>query len=99
MLYRLQRKAYKCQGAPLLLSVGAGSAGAVVANRLSEDQEVSVLLIEAGGSELENDNFRVPIYASSVQRTKADWEYFTAPQKNAQLGMNEQVLILTVLYI
>jgi len=72
-------------------TVGSGSSGAVIANRLSEDPEVSVLLIEAGGSELDDDNFRIPLHASIPQKTKADWTYYTVPQHNSHLGMNNQV--------
>jgi len=71
--------------------VGSGSSGAVIANRLSEDPEVSVLLIEAGGSELDDDNFRIPLHASIPQKPKADWTYYTVPQHNSHLGMNNQV--------
>ena len=71
--------------------VGSGSSGAVIANRLSEDPEVSVLLIEAGGSELDDDNFRIPLNALITLKTKADWTYYTVPQHNSHLGMNNQV--------
>lgn len=70
--------------------VGAGSAGAVIASRLSEDPNVNILLVEAGGSELESDTFRVPLKASLAQKTKHDWAYYTVPQKHSQKGMNEQ---------
>jgi choline dehydrogenase-like flavoprotein len=77
-----------------LLLVGAGSAGSIIANRLSEDEDVNVLLIEAGGSELSNDNIRVPLYAASLQMSNEDWAYYTVPQKHSQWAMNEQVLII-----
>ena len=77
-----------------LLQVGAGSAGSVIANRLTEDADVNVLLIEAGGSELSNDNIRVPLYAASLQMSNEDWGYYTVPQKHSQQAMNEQVLII-----
>ncbi|CAG2190384.1 unnamed protein product [Mytilus edulis] len=61
--------------------VGSGSAGAVIANRLSEDSDVSVLLLETGGSELNNDNIRVPLKVGSLQMSNEDWAYYTVPQK------------------
>lgn len=63
----------------------------MIGNILSEDPAVSVLLIEAGGSELDDDNFRIPLHASIPQKTKSDWTYYTVPQKNSHLSMNNQV--------
>jgi len=77
-----------------LLKVGAGSAGSVIANRLTEDEDVNVLLIEAGGSELNNDNIRIPLHAASLQMSNEDWAYYTVPQKHSQWAMNEQVFII-----
>lgn len=57
--------------------VGAGSAGAVIANRLSEVERWRVLLLEAGGDETEISE--VPIMAAYVQLTKLDWQYKTEP--------------------
>jgi choline dehydrogenase len=56
-----------------LLSVGAGSSGAVVANRRSEDPATSVLLVEAGGSELGILEFEIPAGFIDLQRTEYDW--------------------------
>ncbi|KAK8736014.1 hypothetical protein OTU49_005174, partial [Cherax quadricarinatus] len=65
--------------------VGAGSAGAVVANRLSEDPAFSVLLLEAGGDETEISD--VPALAGYLQLSKMDWIYKTEPQESACLAM------------
>lgn len=59
--------------------VGAGSAGAVVAARLSEDPGVSVALVEAGGSD-RAPVFRVPSLWPYQQVTNSDWDYDTEPE-------------------
>ncbi|KAG8222605.1 hypothetical protein J437_LFUL002598, partial [Ladona fulva] len=68
--------------------VGAGSAGAVVANRLSEVSDWNILLLEAGGDETEISD--VPVLAAYLQLSKLDWQYKTEPQDNACLGMKDQ---------
>ena len=70
--------------------VGAGSAGSVVASRLSEDKDKKVLLIEAGGHYDENPMLHVPYYFFNLQHTEHDWEYYTEPQKVSCLGLKEE---------
>jgi choline dehydrogenase len=62
--------------------VGAGSAGCLLANRLSADPGVSVLLVEAGGPD---DWFwiRVPVgYLYTIGNPRTDWCYKTAPDEH-----------------
>jgi choline dehydrogenase len=59
--------------------VGAGSAGCVLAARLSEDPDVSVLLLEAGPPDT-NQNIHVPLGYLQLAGTEIDWGYFTAPE-------------------
>ncbi|XP_062616581.1 uncharacterized protein LOC134278281 [Saccostrea cucullata] len=61
--------------------VGAGTAGCVLANRLSEDLGSSVLIVEAGGSEDEHEMMKVPSMARVLQTTKHDWNFRTVQQK------------------
>ena len=60
--------------------VGAGSAGAVVAARLSESAGNKVLLIEAGGSH-KHMNVQVPAAFSKQFKTKLDWAYYSEPEQ------------------
>nr|XP_013189587.1 unnamed protein product [Amyelois transitella] len=65
--------------------VGAGSAGAVVASRLSEIGHWKVLLLEAGGHETEISD--VPLLAGYLQLSKLDWKYKTEPSGTSCLAM------------
>jgi choline dehydrogenase len=59
--------------------VGAGSAGCVLANRLSEDPSVRVLLVEAGGRD-RHPNIKIPAAFAKQFRTKLDWDLATEPE-------------------
>lgn len=61
--------------------VGAGSAGCVLAARLSEDPGVRVLLLEAGGPD-DRREIQIPAAFSKIFKTPLDWNYSTEPQVN-----------------
>ncbi|KAK0052908.1 glucose dehydrogenase [FAD quinone] [Biomphalaria pfeifferi] len=67
--------------------VGSGSAGSVVASRLSEDPDKTVLLLEAGESDWEVDNIYTPGLATANWRSVNDWEYYSEPQNGTLTGM------------
>src|SRR5207302_2695463 len=56
--------------------VGAGSAGCVLANRLTEDPDARVLLLEAGPPD-DNDLVHIPAAFGSLYRTDQDWDHST----------------------
>ena len=61
--------------------VGAGSAGCVMANRLSEDPDASVLLLEAGGKD-DNIWIHIPVgYIKTMQDPGVNWLFETEPEE------------------
>uniref|UniRef100_A0A0C9QZZ1 Gld_26 protein n=1 Tax=Fopius arisanus TaxID=64838 RepID=A0A0C9QZZ1_9HYME len=66
--------------------VGAGPGGSPVANRLSENENWRILLLEAG--EPEGILQQIPLLSSL--NTKYDWQYTYEPQKNACLGIKDR---------
>jgi choline dehydrogenase len=69
--------------------VGAGSAGCVLANRLSEDPSMRVLLIEAGGKD-RSPNIKIPAAFPNQFHTKLDWDFVTEPEPRVD---NRQLFI------
>ena len=59
--------------------IGAGSAGCVLANRLTADPHCRVLLHEAGGPDKQQE-IHIPAAFNKLFKTEVDWDYTTAPQ-------------------
>src|SRR5580704_7694206 len=59
--------------------VGAGSAGCVLAARLTDDPSARVLLLEAGGADTAKE-VHIPAAFSKLYKTGVDWNYSTEPE-------------------
>lgn len=60
--------------------VGGGTAGLVVAARLSEDPNVNVLVLEAGDNHLSDPKVRMPAGWPALLGSECDWSFGTTPQ-------------------
>jgi choline dehydrogenase len=69
--------------------VGAGSAGCVVAGRLTEDSDVSVALVEAGGLDTAEE-IRLPVTWSELFKGPFDWDLDSEPEP----GLNRRRIYL-----
>lgn len=61
--------------------IGTGTAGCVLANRLTEDANTTVLAIEAGHSDLKQLFSRIPAGFGRLLGTAADWAFHTAKER------------------
>jgi choline dehydrogenase-like flavoprotein len=60
--------------------LGGGTAGLVIASRLSEDPGISVAVVEAGDFERNNPNVTNATTIGLGKNTRIDWQYDTVPQ-------------------
>ena len=74
--------------------VGAGTAGCVLANRLTEDPNTTVLLLEAGPLDTKF-GLRIPLAQRAHFHSDVDWQYKTVPQKNGYMASKEHVATWT----
>ncbi|KAK0226303.1 aryl-alcohol-oxidase from pleurotus Eryingii [Armillaria fumosa] len=75
--------------------IGAGTAGSVLSARLSENPDVKILAVEAGGSNEGIVETMAPFLGVSLSNTLVDWNYTTVPQE----GYNNRTLGLTRGYV
>ncbi|KAF9448639.1 GMC oxidoreductase [Macrolepiota fuliginosa MF-IS2] len=69
--------------------IGGGTAGSVVAARLGENPRLQILVIEAGPSNEEIFDTRVPGLWPTLAQTRVDWNYTTTAQKGINGGVVE----------
>lgn len=62
-----------------------------MATRLSEDPNVSVLLVEAGGEEDKPHYTHIPGAAPFLQQSEVDWQFLTVPQTKCCNGLSDKV--------
>ena len=60
--------------------IGGGTSGLVVANRLTEDPNTNVLVVEAGQNYLEDPRVQTPALYTTLFGTDAHWNFETPPQ-------------------
>ena len=73
----------------MFILVGGGTAGSVLAARLSEIGDWKILLLEAGGEQ--SSKVKVPWFHLWLINTPHDWKYVTEPQTNALWAFDQQV--------
>ena len=62
-----------------IIIVGAGTAGCVLASRLSEDLHLEVLLLEAGHDGNDDPRIKIPGLIASLMGSDVDWDFASEP--------------------
>ncbi|KAI1773042.1 putative GMC oxidoreductase [Hypoxylon cercidicola] len=65
---------------PDYIIIGGGTSGLVVANRLSENPDVKVLVLEAGKDLSEDPRANIPALWTTLMGSESDWQYKSVPQ-------------------
>jgi choline dehydrogenase-like flavoprotein len=60
--------------------IGGGTAGLVVANRLTENAKIKVLVLEAGDNRIADPRVKSPALFGTLLGSEADWGFKTQPQ-------------------
>ncbi|KAH7320746.1 hypothetical protein B0I35DRAFT_477300 [Stachybotrys elegans] len=71
---------------------GGGTAGLVVANRLSENPNHTVLVLEAGPDLINDSRVQTPAFYTTLMGSEADWAFVTVPQtelENRTVSLNQ----------
>lgn len=78
------------------ITVGSGSAGTVLAARLSENPDHKVLLVEAGESDRERKEtpyIDIPALYPLLVNSSVDWGYYSVPQSHSGYAYNNRVIV------
>ena len=79
--------------------MGVGSAGSIIASRLSEDPAVTVAALEAGEDDDKYPDSKVPLAIYHLQNTELDWAYRTVPQEKACKSLEGNVSLIHKVFI
>ena len=60
--------------------VGGGTSGLVLASRLSENPNISVIVLEAGENHLDDPRVNIPAFWTSLIGTELDWQFESLSQ-------------------
>lgn len=74
--------------------VGGGTSGLVVAHRLSEDPDVSIIVLEAGKDLRADPRVNIPGFWTTLLASEADWKFKTVPQVSLQQSLPENQALI-----